>query len=171
MARRSKRPLLTLPEEQRRALNRLTHSHTARLREVERARVLLRYAEGCSITEIQRQVGVSRPTIYKCIDKALTLGVMMGLKDHDHRPHAPRITDVAKDWVVSLAGTRPRDMGVSADSWTLSALATYVREHAESASFECLAKASKSTIWRILNEKHVKPRKISQASTSVTSSD
>ena len=35
-------------------------------------------------TNIQRIVGLSRPTIYKCIDKALAAGIKTGLKDSYH---------------------------------------------------------------------------------------
>jgi len=56
-------------------------SRTAPAREVERAGVLLKYTAGLSITEIQRQLNVSRPMIYKCIDKAPAAGVQQGLKD------------------------------------------------------------------------------------------
>jgi len=68
---------------------------------------LIRYADGISISEIQRQVGVSRPSIYKCIDKALASGVQAGLKDAFHSPREPEILDDAKAWVVSLACTKP----------------------------------------------------------------
>jgi len=67
-------------------LTELSGSRTAPAREVERAKVLLRYADGSSISDIQRQVGVSRPSIYKCVDKALSAGVAVGLKDSFHRP-------------------------------------------------------------------------------------
>ena len=39
--------------------------------EVERAAILLRYAAGEGPAAIQHALGLSRPTIYKCIDKAL----------------------------------------------------------------------------------------------------
>ena len=71
MARRSGRAALTLTEELRSKLSELAASRTAPVREAERAGVLLKYAQGTSISEIQRQLGVSRPMIYKCIDKAL----------------------------------------------------------------------------------------------------
>ena len=38
------------------------------------------YADGASISDLMRRVGVGRPTIYKCIDKALTAGVMWSRK-------------------------------------------------------------------------------------------
>ena len=43
--------------------------------------MLLGFAAGTSITELQRQLGFSRPMIYRCVDKALAAGVQMGLKD------------------------------------------------------------------------------------------
>ncbi len=81
MARRSGRAALVLSDEQKVMLSERAASRTAVVREVERAGVLLKYAKGLSISEIQRQLGVSRPMIYKCIDKALAAGVQAGLKD------------------------------------------------------------------------------------------
>lgn len=130
------------------------------MREVERAKVLLGYADGATITELQRQLGVGRPMIYKCIDKALAAGVQMGLKDKYHRPHEPEISDEAKAWVVSLACTKPKDHGLAAELWSISALAKFVCERAEAAGFGRLAKAGKSTVWRILNDNDIKPHKI-----------
>ena len=106
MARTSKRAALLLTPEQKVTLKELAASRTAPAREVERAKVLLGYADGSSITQLQRQLGFGRPMIYRCIDKALAAGVQMGLKDKYHRPHEPEITDEAKAWVVSIACTQ-----------------------------------------------------------------
>lgn len=160
MAGKSKRAPLSLSDEQQVMLGDLARSRTAPVREVERARVLLRYAEGAPITDIQRDVGVSRPTIYKCVDKAIAAGVQVGLKDRFHRPKAPEISAEAKAWVVSLACTKPKDHDLAAELWTLSALARFVSEHARSAGFERLAQTNKTTVWRILNEREIKPHRI-----------
>lgn len=160
MARKSGRAALVLSEENRVKLGELAASRTAAVREVERAGVLLKYAEGLSISEIQRQLGVSRPMIYKCIDKALAAGIQQGLKDTYHRPHEPEITEEAKAWVVSLACVKPKDLGLAAELWSLSALARYVAEHAEETGFSRLSSAGKSTVWRILDENDLKPHKI-----------
>ena len=74
MARRTKRAPLLLSDTHKATLTELASSRTAPVREVAQARVLLRYADGRSISDIQRQVGVSRPTIYKGIDKAVAAG-------------------------------------------------------------------------------------------------
>lgn len=160
MGRRSGRAALVLTDVQRSKLSELAASRTAPVREVERAGVLLKYAQGISISEIQRQLGVSRPMIYKCIDKALAAGVQAGLKDAYHRPHAPEISDDAKAWVVSVACTKPKELGLASELWSVSALARYVSEHAASLGFPRLAGAGKSTVWRILDENQLKPHKI-----------
>lgn len=160
MARKSGRAALVLTPEQCATLEELAASRTAAAREVERAKVLLGYAAGTSITELQRQLGFSRPMIYRCVDKALAAGVQMGLKDKYHRPHEPEISDEAKAWVVSIACTKPKDHDLAAELWTISALARFVGEGAQAAGFPRLASAGKSTIWRILNENTIKPHKI-----------
>jgi len=141
-------------------LTELAGSRTAPIREVERARILLGYADGASITDLMRRVGVGRPMIYKCIDKALAAGAGAGLKDAYHRPHEPEITDEAKAWVVSIACTKPKDHGLAAELWSISALARFVGEGAAAAGHSRLAQAGKSTVWRILNEHDIKPHKI-----------
>ena len=161
MARTSKRAALLLTPEQKVTLKELAASRTAPAREVERAKVLLGYADGSSITQLQRQLGFGRPMIYRCIDKALAAGVQMGLKDKYHRPHEPEITDEAKAWVVSIACAKPKDHDLAAELWTISALAKFVCERAEAAGFARLANAGKSTVWRILDDNDIKPHKIS----------
>lgn len=160
MARKSGRAALVLTPEQRATLEGLAGSRTAAAREVERAKVLLGYAAGTSITELQRKLGFSRPMIYRCVDKALAAGVQMGLKDKYHRPHEPEISDEAKAWVVNIACTKPKDHELAAELWTISALARFVCQGAQAAGFPRLANAGKSTVWRILNDNEIKPHKI-----------
>ncbi len=160
MARKTKRAKLNLTSEQRIMLKQLSKSRKAPLREVQRANVLLHYADEIPILQIQQLVNVSRPTIYKCIDKALAAGADAGLKDYYHRPFEPKIDDSAKTWVVNLACTKPKDYGLAAELWTYSELAKYTRANAPSAGHVCLAKAVKATIWRILSANEIRPHKI-----------
>lgn len=131
------------------------------MREVQRAKILLGYASGTSIAELQRQLGFGRPMIYRCIDKALAAGAQMDLKDKYHRPHEPEITDEAKS-----LGSRHR-VHPTQGSWSggrvvvhLWTGAKFVCEHAHAAGFSRLAKAGKSTVWRILDDSDIKPHKI-----------
>ncbi len=160
MAGKTKRAVLVLTEDQRAMLKELSRSRTAPAREIERAKVLIGYADGISIAGLQRQTGGSRSMIYKCIDKALAAGVQMGLKDAYHRPHEPEISDEARAWVVGIACTKPKDHGLAAELWTTSSLASFVSERAVSAGFPRLAHAGKSTVWRILDANEIKPHKI-----------
>ena len=80
MARKTERPALVVSTEERERLKRLRDSRKAPKRAVERAAILLRYADGDGPTAIQKALGLSRPTIYKCIDKALAAGVEAGLE-------------------------------------------------------------------------------------------
>lgn len=160
MARKTGRAPLALDTEKRSMLEELAGSRTAPLREVERAKVLLAYAQGKAPTEIQRLLGVSRPTIYKCIDKALAAGVNTGLRDRFHRPHAPQISEEAKAWVIDLACRQPKSLGLAAELWTISALAAHVAANAVAAGFPRLSSAGKSTVWRILDAHELKPHRV-----------
>jgi transposase len=160
MARPSKRPRIQLTPEQRDELTKTAQSRKAPRREVERANIILRQAAGENISSIQRTLRVSRPTIYKCIDKALAAGPERGLKDLPHSPKKPEITEEAKLWVVNLACTKPKDHGYAAELWSLRQLAMHTREHAPGAGHTCLGRASKATIHRILKAQPLQPHKV-----------
>jgi len=160
MTRKTQRAKLLLSIDERRKLEQRSNSRKTPLREVQRAKILLHYADDIPISQIKQLVKVSRPTIYKCIDKALAAGPDAGLKDYYHRPFDPKITNEAKTWVVNLACTKPKDHGLAAELWTLKELADFSRKHAPEAGYDCLSKAAKATIWRILTANAIKPHKI-----------
>ena len=64
-----------------------------------------------SVSGTEKTAHVSRPTIYKCLDKTLAMGLDAGLKDKYRRPKAPVIAQDAKRWVVNLACTKPTEHG------------------------------------------------------------
>ena len=160
MPRKSQKAKLILDEKQKEQLNKISQSRKAPVREVQRANILLRYSEGIPITDIKKMAQVSRPTAYKWIDKALAMGIEEGLKDKYHRPKEPVITEEAKAWVISLACKKPTDLGYAAEMWTRSALADHVRRYCSEAGHDCLKKAVKATVQRILNEHPIRPHKI-----------
>jgi hypothetical protein len=90
----------------------------------------------------------------------------MGLKDKYHRPHEPEITNEAKAWVVSLACTKPKDHGLAAELWSISALAKFVSEAAQDAGFPRLANAGKSSVWRILDEHDITTSSLTESATT-----
>jgi len=160
MPKATKRAPLILSEENRKLLESIAQSRVKPKREADRAKVLLLYAAKTQIKDIVTKTGLSEPSIYKAIDKALEMGVMGGLKDLPHRPKAPVITLEARAWVTSIACTKPKDLGLAAEVWSRQALATYIRERAISAGHECLKAAAKATIHRVLVENKLSPEKV-----------
>lgn len=160
MPRKSRKAKLILDKEQREQLNKIAQSRKAPVREVQRANILLRYSEGIPITDIEKRAQVSRPTVYKWIEKALAMGIEEGLKDKYHRPKEPVITEGAKAWVINLACQKPTDFGYAAEMWTRSTLANHVRRYGPEAGHDCLKKAAKATVQRILDEHPIRPHKI-----------
>ena len=160
MASKTSRAPLVLTEKESQFLVELSQSRTGAVREVERAKILLAYAKGEQLRVISKTVGVARDTVYKCVDKALAMGVDAGLRDLFHRPKDPVIGDDAKAWVTSLACTKPKELGYAAELWTRSSLAKHVRSHCQEAGFPALSKAAKVTVHRILGENSLHPEKI-----------
>lgn len=151
---------LLLTEEEKKKLAEVSRSRTLPLRMIQRSQILLEFSEGRKIEAVAKIAKTSRPTIYKCIKKALAGGVEVALKDTYHRPKEPTITAEAKAWVTHLACTKPKEFGLAAEMWTLSALAKYVRSKCDSAGHSCLVKANKTTVHRILKQNSLKPHKI-----------
>ncbi len=118
MPQSTQRAHLHLTEQQKVQLKQLSGSRTAPVREVQRAQVLLQYAEGRPIVSISHQLRISRPSLYKCIDRALAAGVEVALKDKYHRPKAPVISAEAKAWVLHLACSKPTEHGYAAEVWS-----------------------------------------------------
>jgi transposase len=160
MPRKSQKAKLIFNEKQKEQLKTISQSRKAPIREVQRANILLRYSEDIPITEIENMVQVSRPTIYKWIEKALAMGIQEGLKDKYHRSKEPVITEEAKAWVINIACKKPTDFGYAAEMWTRSALAEHVKRYAPAAGHDCLKKAAKATMQRILDGHPIRPHKI-----------
>lgn len=88
------------------------------------------------------------------------MGVEEGLKDKYHRPKDPVITAEAKAWIINLACQKPTDFGYAAQMWTRSSLANHARKYCHEAGHDCLNKAAKATIQRILDEHPIRPHKM-----------
>jgi transposase len=160
MPRKSQKAKLILDDDQKEQLKKISQSQKAPFREVQRASILLQYAEGKEITEIERLLQASRPTIYKWIEKALAMGIDEGLKDKYHRPKEPKITEEAKAWIINIACKKPTEYGYAAERWTRSALAKHARKYSTMEGHECLKDAAKVTIQRILAEHPIRPHKM-----------
>lgn len=160
MSRKSSRPRLKLDEKELNKLKKISSSRKTETREVERAKILIYFSQNMDISKIEEKVHVSRPTIYKCIDKALSMGVEAGLKDKYHSPKEPVITEESKAWVINIACNKPTTYGYAAEVWSRQSLATHARKFGPIEGHSCLAKAAKATIQRILSEHPIRPHKI-----------
>ena len=160
MARKTKRSPVFLKVDQLQELKRISQTRTAPAQEIQRAKILLSYNETPNISEVARNAGVVRDTVYKCIDKALEMGVESALKDLYHRPKEPTITMEAKAWLVNIACSKPKDFGMAAELWTQKALADYARKHAAESGHASLNRAGKATVNRILRNQMLQPHKV-----------
>ena len=160
MPTKSKRSKLILDDLDSKRLQNLSRSLTAPFREVQRAQILLKYVENTEISQIHKELNTSRPTIYKCIDKALASGVEAGLKDFYHCPKEPVIGDDAKMWIVNLACTKPKEHDYASEMWTYSLLTNHVRKHGPNGGYPYLKSIVRSTIYNILKEHPIQPHKI-----------
>lgn len=160
MPTKSKRMPLRPSAEDREQIRRLAQSQSATHRQVQRARILQQYLTGASFTAIAALLKTPRRIVYKCVDKALEMGIEAALKDLPHGGQRRAIQPEDKAWVVHLACGKPKDLGYAAELWTRKSLAQYVREHATSEGHPTLARAAKATIQRILAEQELQPHRV-----------
>lgn len=156
---KSKRSPLVLGEKDIVSLNDIAASRTEPFAKVKRARILLAYARGETVSSIARTQQTDRPVVERCVDKALSGGVMTALKDLARAGRPPTITDEDKAWVINLACSKPCDHGYAAERWTISQLAKHIREHAIKNGYPALAHLGKSGLHNILAKANIKPHK------------
>jgi len=92
----STRTKLILDEPSRQKLEEISRSRTEPVRRVERAKMLLLFAENKSVNSIAQQLQTYREKIVRCIQKALDMGVDAALKDLTGRGVQPKISKEAK---------------------------------------------------------------------------
>jgi transposase len=157
---KSKKPQLQLTNEERDFLQRLSQSRTEEFRRVERARMLLHYADGASVTKIAKLLNATVPKTNRCIDKALDRGVKEALEEEQRSGRPVEITPEGRAWVVSLACQKPKNLGYSYEVWTLRLLASHIREHAVKEGHPCLSHLSPSNVKRLLDAHDIQPHKV-----------
>lgn len=155
------KPELVLADNDRQELEKISRSRTEPSSRVQRATILLMYASGSSITAITKQLGTTRPLVYRAIDKALAFGSLASLDDIQRSGRSRTIDDAATNWIVSLACQRPTELGYAAETWTYSSLVKHIRTYAELKGYHNLSKVSRSKVHDILTEGDVRPHKIS----------
>jgi len=121
--------------------------------------MLLAYSRGESISSIARKEQTDRPVVERCVDKALSAGIMTALRDLARSGRPPRITDEDKAWVIHLACSKPTDFGYAAERWTIAQLSRHIREHAIENDHPALSKMGKSGLHNILSAAEIKAHK------------
>lgn len=155
-----KRPEIILNQEVQDKLEQITKSRTESTGRVQRAKMILRYSKGVTVSAIARQLSTNRPRVERCIDKALQLGAITSLDDLPRSGKPPAITPEAKAWLVNLACQKPKELGYSFELWTNRLLAKHAREHCEENGHSSLAKINRGTVSKILNKSDIRPHKI-----------
>jgi transposase len=157
----SRKPRLNVSEEVKTKLEVISRSRTEASRTAERARILLAYAEGSSVSTIAEQLHLTRPKVNRCVNKALQLGALASLADLGGRGKPAVIGPEARTWVVALACQKPKELGYSFELWTTRLLAAHIRKTCQAAGHAALAQISRGTVSKILAQSQVRPHKIS----------
>lgn len=156
----STKPRLILSEGDLKTLVTISKSRSEPSGKVERAKIILEYHGGATISEIARNHKTNRPKIELQINKALQLGAITSLDDIPRTGRTATITDNAKTWLISLACSKPLDFGYSYEMWTTALLAKHAQEHCEENGHPSLKFLSRGTVSKILSANMIKPHKI-----------
>jgi transposase len=155
-----KRPELSIIQEVRHKLEQISKSRTESASRIERAKMILAYSKGVTVSAIARQLSTNRPKVERCIDKALQLGALTALDDLPRSGKPPQIRPEAKAWLVNLACQKPKELGYSFELWTNRLLAKHAREHCTENGHPSLANINRGTVSKILRKSDVRPHKI-----------
>lgn len=155
-----RKPPLLLDLETQTQLETTSVSRTAPAAQVERARMLLAYAEGASVAAISAQLRTSRVRVNDTVNRALQVGARTALSDLPRAGRPRSIPEEARTWVTALACQKPKELGYAAELWTTALLANHVRQHCVAAGHPALAQLGRGTVSKILATHALKPHKI-----------
>jgi transposase len=155
------RPALALTDKVRRKLEAVrAATRTEAQARIERADILLGYADGETVSALARRLQTNRPKVERCIDRALQIGAIAALDDLPRPGKPAAITPEARAWVISLACQQPKSLGYSYELWTTRLLAQHVQEHCQAAGHPSLAALARGTVSKLLRQSKVRPHKI-----------
>jgi transposase len=158
MARRDR---IELSREDHDFLATVSRSRTERAVRVQRAEILLRYADNMRISVITKMFRTNRPLVERVIDRAVAYGVKQALNDLPRPGRPATITDEAKAWVLSIACRKPTELGYAHETWTYSLLLAHIHQNCLQAKHGCLKLLGKGRLNSILSKGSIKPHKIS----------
>ena len=151
---------LSVDADQRRVLVEIARSRTEPANRVERAGIILAYLNEPSAYAVARTMGVSQPTVTRCLERAAEFGVLAALDDRARTGREATITAAARTWLVGLACAKPKQFGYPHELWTTRLLAAHARDHGPGAGHPSLAHLAQGTVCKILAAHDVKPHKV-----------
>ena len=144
MSRRATMIVLTIGE--RRELQRRIRARTSSQQAAQRARIVLRAAEGARNIDIAAELGIARHTVQQWRDR-FAVARLAGLEDRPHRPPPREYSAERQARILVVACQSPAEVGWSGQSlWSVRDLARYLSEHPELG----IGRPSKSTVGKIL---------------------
>ena len=155
-----KSTVINLSAEDREYLETQTRARTIQAQTINRARILLLKADGCSINAIADKIGINRKSVMLCLNKYAEGGVENALYDAPGRGRNAEITDDEKARIINIACQKPIDFGYAAETWTYAKLTSHINKNAEAAGYTRLSTIHKSTVHSILDEAEIKPFRI-----------
>lgn len=150
MSRRATRIVLTV--EERSELQRRARARTSSQQGAQRARIVLRAAEGARNIDIAGELGIARHTVQQWRDR-FAVARLAGLEDRPHRPPPRQYSADRQARILVLACQPPSAVGRSGQThWSVRDLAQYLGEHPELG----VGRPSKSTVGKILQAADVR---------------
>ena len=144
MSRKATRIMLTADE--RSVLARRVQARTSSQQAAQRARIVLRAAEGARNIDIAAELGIARHTVQQWRDR-FAAARLAGLEDRPHRPPPRQYSLDRQARIVVLACQSPAELGWPGQThWSVRDLARYLGEHPELG----IGHPSKSTVGKIL---------------------
>lgn len=154
------RPEIRLSRKQKDQAMKIVKTPSESARRIERARMILLSCEGKGVSEIARLLSTNRPKIDRTLDKVLSFGFEAALDDLPRSGRDRKITDDARQWIISLACQKPGALGYPHEMWTQDLLARHARENCRSAGYPALSNIGQSTVAKILGASDIHPHRI-----------
>jgi transposase len=112
---------LRLSPQQRRQLEKqLKNSPDVRV--YRRTLAILEFDRGRSVTEIARTLHVTRPSIYRWMERYRESSDPESLRDEERAGRPPSWTEECSDWLQSFLQHSPAELGYFAVNWTVPLL-------------------------------------------------
>ena len=144
---------LQLSKKEKDHLEQIVRCQTGEARSYRRAKIVLLFAEGRSLSSIARQVGSNRLRVGQWI-RRFKKDRLRGLRDLDRSGRPEEITPLERHQVIATACLSPKEFGFHRTLWSHAAL----REALLSEGF--VRSISEATVGRILQRAEIKPHRV-----------